>query len=369
MAATDNLISLHNGEEQLRASSLAVIQADADLSEHWYLVAEATTAIYAFSHDHVHVSEDELVLQLLGIRLFNAAGASIKLGLSGYYQKAFHQIRDVIETSFLVDYLKTHPEEIDEWRRADRKKRMSDFNARRIREALDRRDGYTSGERKKIYDTISEYATHASFPGVTLTAMGPTNMAPVVAGRDGDPPELRGLDPLAKPRRERHEASDYPEALHGGLSEMVVEVSRGRVQVLGGIARHAAERCAPPARGRRGAPKLFNDFDKTAFWLTSGARPLLSEVFSLSRSCVGSLAQQVYDLPRLCRCVGWRAVCGPRRFKLTAQIPLAAYGAGVSLRWPDCARPGAEEAQQTGEFALGQLARRAIIVWATPVVP
>jgi hypothetical protein len=179
MAATDNLISLHAGEEQLRASSLAVIQADADLSEHWNFIAEAMNAIYAFSHDHIHGSEDELTLQYLGTRLFNAAGASIKLALSGYYQKAFHQIRDVIETSFLVDYLKTYPEEIEEWRRADRKKRMSYFGARRIREALDRRDAYTSGERKRIYDTMSEYATHASYPGVTLTAMGPTNMVHV----------------------------------------------------------------------------------------------------------------------------------------------------------------------------------------------
>ena len=179
MAATENLIALYNLEEQLRATSLAVIQADADLSEHWNLIAEAMNAIYAFSHDHIHGSEDELTLQYLGIRLFNAGGASIKLGLSGYYQKAFHQIRDVIETSFLVDYLKTHPEEIDEWRRADRKKRMSDFNARRIREALDRRDGYTSGERKKIYDTISEYATHASYPGVTLTTTGAANLPQV----------------------------------------------------------------------------------------------------------------------------------------------------------------------------------------------
>ena len=75
MVATDNLISLHDGEEQLRARSLAVIEADADLSEHWNLIAEAMNAIYAFSHDHIHGSEDELTLQYLGIRLFNAGGA------------------------------------------------------------------------------------------------------------------------------------------------------------------------------------------------------------------------------------------------------------------------------------------------------
>ena len=78
-------------------------------------------AIYAFTHDHVHGSEDELTLQYLGIRMFNAGGASIKLALSGYYQKAFHHVRDVLETSFLVDYLSTYPEKIDKWRRADKK--------------------------------------------------------------------------------------------------------------------------------------------------------------------------------------------------------------------------------------------------------
>jgi hypothetical protein len=142
-------------------------------------VAEAMNAIYAFSHDHVHGSGDELTLQYLGIRLFNAAGASIKLALSGYYQKAFGQIRDMIETYFLVDYLSTYPEKIDEWRRADKKKRMSNFGPGFIRNELDKRDGYTSGERKRIYDLLSEAASHASYPGISLTTTGPNNMAQV----------------------------------------------------------------------------------------------------------------------------------------------------------------------------------------------
>ena len=86
MAATDNLTSLHNQEEELRAKSLEAIKGDATLSDHWNLVAEAMNVIYAFTHDHIHESENELTLQYLGIRLFNAAGASIKLALSGYYQ-------------------------------------------------------------------------------------------------------------------------------------------------------------------------------------------------------------------------------------------------------------------------------------------
>jgi hypothetical protein len=179
MVPTDNLTSLHKHEEELRATSLGVIEADAALSDHWHLVAEAMGAIYAFTHDHVHGSENELTLQYLGIRLFNAAGASIKLALSGYYQKAFDQLRDIIETYFLVDYLSTYPEKIDEWRRAEKKKRISQFGPGLVRNALDQRDGYTSGERKKIYDLISEFASHASYSGISLTTTGPDNMAQV----------------------------------------------------------------------------------------------------------------------------------------------------------------------------------------------
>jgi hypothetical protein len=165
---TDNLESLHAHEEALREKSLAFIKADPKLSDHWTVLSEAMAVIYAFSHDHEHQSDNELTLQFLGIRLFNASGASITLALSGYYQKAFAQVRDILETYFLVDYLSTYPEKVREWKDADKRKRMAQFGPGFIRNALDKRDGYTSGARKKIYDTISEAATHASYTGFSL---------------------------------------------------------------------------------------------------------------------------------------------------------------------------------------------------------
>jgi hypothetical protein len=179
MAAVDNLTSLHKHEEDIRAQSLAEIQAKSHLTDHWSVVAEAMNVVYAFTHDHEHGSDNELTLQYLGIRLFNAAGAAIKLVMSGYYQKAFDQVRDIIETYFLVDYLTTYPQKIPEWKAADKKKRMADFGAGKIRNALDQRDGFTTGERSKIYSMISEYASHASYPGITLTTTGPARMAQV----------------------------------------------------------------------------------------------------------------------------------------------------------------------------------------------
>ena len=136
-------------------------------------------AIYAFTHDHVHGSEDELTLQYLGIRMFNAGGASIKLALSGYYQKAFHHVRDVLETSFLVDYLSTYPEKIDKWRRADKKTRIVHFGPGVIRNALDKRDDCMSGERTRIYGLISALASHPTYSDTSLTTSGPENLAHV----------------------------------------------------------------------------------------------------------------------------------------------------------------------------------------------
>ncbi len=103
----DNLRSLHEHEETLRAQSLEAIAAEPALTDHLNIISEAINLIYAFSHDYQHQDDDELTLRLLGIRLFNAAGASIKLALSGYYQKAFDQVRDLLDTYFLVDYLTT----------------------------------------------------------------------------------------------------------------------------------------------------------------------------------------------------------------------------------------------------------------------
>jgi len=145
MEPTDNLHSLHAHEEKLRAQSLDAIKAIVALTDHLNIVSEAMNLIYSFSHDYQAHDDDELMLQLLGIRLFNAAGASIKLALSGYYQKAFVHVRDVIETYFLVDYLTTYTAKIAEWKVADKKARITQFGPGIIRTALDKRDGYTSG--------------------------------------------------------------------------------------------------------------------------------------------------------------------------------------------------------------------------------
>jgi hypothetical protein len=77
-----------------------------------------------------------------------------------------------LETYFLVDYLRSNPAQISVWKNADDKTLKTDFSPRRIREELDKRDGYTQQERKKFYDLVSQHASHATSKGFHLTRQG-----------------------------------------------------------------------------------------------------------------------------------------------------------------------------------------------------
>ena len=104
--------------------------------------------------------EDLKVIQLLGMRTFNAFGASLKLALSGYSQNSALILRDVLETVFLIDYFAGDRSLIGRWRFADKKARMKDFGPVKVREALDARDGFTEKKRFEMYEMFSELAGH-----------------------------------------------------------------------------------------------------------------------------------------------------------------------------------------------------------------
>ncbi len=111
----------HGHEENLRRESMALIVADPELSRRLEMVQKAIALIFGYTIDHTSRSEDETTMQLLGIRLFNAAASGMKLALSGYYQTAFHQARDIMETGFLLDYFRSSPEQRTVWKQSDQK--------------------------------------------------------------------------------------------------------------------------------------------------------------------------------------------------------------------------------------------------------
>ena len=164
----DKFISLHLGEETLRAESLRRIAADTDLRFHASVIEQGQNLLHVLIHDKPQTDNDDLTIRLLGIRLFNATAASLKLMLSGYYQNAAFQLRDLLETSFLLDYFLTDRTLISQWFGSDKKLRKSKFGPLKVRIALDERDGFTERKRNAHYSMLCEMAAHPTAMGFQM---------------------------------------------------------------------------------------------------------------------------------------------------------------------------------------------------------
>jgi hypothetical protein len=162
----------HQHEEELRQETIALVAGDPELSRRLEMIQKAMALIFAYTIDYTSKSEDDTTMQLLGVRLFNAAASGLKLALSGYYQTAFHQARDIMEVGYLMDYFRTSPEQRAVWKKADRKMRRELFDPVKIRIALDDRDKDTTKKRAEEYNKLSERASHANFGGFRLTTRG-----------------------------------------------------------------------------------------------------------------------------------------------------------------------------------------------------
>ena len=123
MAFPENFGSLHDHEEAIRQNSIAAIEASNDLAAHAVAIESSMNALSHFTHGYLTDDQDKLMVQLLGIRMFNSAGSAMKLLLSGYYQNAATLMRELLETANLVDYFTINPKLITRWRTASDKER------------------------------------------------------------------------------------------------------------------------------------------------------------------------------------------------------------------------------------------------------
>lgn len=155
----DNLESLHAQEEQLRERALALLEQEAKLALHIAVVEQAMD-LGDLLRQFPTADEDLRVIQILGMRMFNAFGASLKLALSGYFQNSALLMRDILETVFLIDLFDGDRTLIAKWRFADRKTLREDFSPAAVRKALDARYGHTSKRREEMYRLFSELAGH-----------------------------------------------------------------------------------------------------------------------------------------------------------------------------------------------------------------
>lgn len=154
-----NLLRLHEKEQSLRKEALSVIQGNSKLELHFSVIERAMT-LAKIVVEYPADDEDFKVIKMLSIRMFNAFGASLNLMLSGYHQKSAMVMRAVLENLFLMDLFRTDHSAIKRWRFAHDKKSKQEFLPVKVRETLDKRDGFEGKKRAEAYKMLSDLAAH-----------------------------------------------------------------------------------------------------------------------------------------------------------------------------------------------------------------
>lgn len=133
--------------------------------------------------------KDVETLQSLGLRMFNSFATATKLMLSGYYQMSALILRDLLETTFLVEWFRTERSDILRW--LDDDIRQKHFRPGQVRKKLDDRDGVTTGRRGELYSLFCELAGHpTSRSSFMLTPRG-------MQARNGPFLDLTALEAVA----------------------------------------------------------------------------------------------------------------------------------------------------------------------------
>jgi hypothetical protein len=163
-----NFDVLAGREDQIRQLSKAAIEASENLSLHARMIERAMSMMDHMAKRRPHSDEDDMVLQMLAARLFNSGASAMKLMMGGYYQSTVMVMRDILETTFLLDYFHSNRDQIAVWRACDEKTRNREFGAMKIRMALDDRDGYTERKREAAYNLLCKLGTHPTYTGFQM---------------------------------------------------------------------------------------------------------------------------------------------------------------------------------------------------------
>ena len=186
----ERLKSLSSQEDLLREMAAEIVERDNRLALHLYAV-ECAMNLADMLRQYPTDDEDTKVVQVLGMRIFNAFGACIRLGFSGYSQNSALIMRDILETLFLLSLFQSDRAAIGRWRVADKRKRMREFSPLRVREALDARDGFKGKKRAEIYELLSEFAAHPTMKSVFM--MRPQQDGNAVIGPFIEPATLEAV--------------------------------------------------------------------------------------------------------------------------------------------------------------------------------
>lgn len=152
-------------ESAIVAQNDATVLADASLQKHVQMINRSLDFIEQALRVHAHQTDDELMVHRLAIRCFNSGAAALQLARSGYYNQCVSLVRDIIESTLLLDLFKRDSIAVTEWRTASAAEREKKFGPVKVRlrlEELDRQDGNGPLRRDATYKRFSTYGAHPS---------------------------------------------------------------------------------------------------------------------------------------------------------------------------------------------------------------
>ena len=157
-----NLIGLYKGETELTDKSPSLIEAYPKLNLHFEISERAMDILDVFRQVPA-ADKDVETLQSLGLRMFNSFATATKLMLSGYYQISALILRDLLQTTFLVEWFRTERSDILRW--LDDEIRQKHFRPGQVRKKLDDRDGVTTGTPRRTLQSVLRTcrAPHVTF--------------------------------------------------------------------------------------------------------------------------------------------------------------------------------------------------------------
>lgn len=162
-----NLLLLHQGEEVLRERAMHLVEANPDLVDHLDLTERAMD-VMDMLRQHYQANDDERAVSHLAIRSFNNFATAWKLMAAGYYQVATLILRDVVETTNLVNAFHVDRALVEKWRKADRRTLKRDFGPAAVRKILDDAAGQGKSRREEIYIKFSTLAGHPTLDGFAM---------------------------------------------------------------------------------------------------------------------------------------------------------------------------------------------------------
>ncbi|MDI4232247.1 hypothetical protein OZ411_05380 [Bradyrhizobium sp. Arg237L] len=150
-----------------------IVASTPELRDHLKVFHDSFEVLHRCLRRHPYVGNTAaLVVLRLIARVFNSAGACLKLGRAGYFQPAFAMVRDIVEIEFLADLFTRDNKYLSRWIQIDRKTRKKEFKPVIVRDTLDKLDGLTTRKREKAYSLLSIHASHVDLDGFQIISPG-----------------------------------------------------------------------------------------------------------------------------------------------------------------------------------------------------